>query len=113
MRIKIHVFFVALPWTGKIYSKKFQACRDSRFDGKSINCGRCSLCKMIDTELYSLLMDSETGLFLETNQYLCEACDKELDQNSEALYEYINREQKTLVAFGNTENRDHLQPLVQ
>lgn len=48
--------------------------------------------KLIDTELYSLLMDPETGLFLETNQYLCKACDMELDHGSEALYDYINQE---------------------
>ena len=48
--------------------------------------------KLIDTELYTLLMDPETGLYLETNQYLCDACDMELEQGNEALYEYINRE---------------------
>ncbi|MBQ9032467.1 MAG: hypothetical protein IJ106_13600 [Parasporobacterium sp.] len=48
--------------------------------------------KLIDTELYPLLMDPETGLFLETNQYLCEACDMELDHGTEALYDYINQE---------------------
>ena len=48
--------------------------------------------KLIDTELYTLLMDPETGLYLETNQYLCDACDMELGQGRDALYEYINRE---------------------
>lgn len=48
--------------------------------------------KLIDTELYTLLMDSETGMYLETNQYLCEACDLELEHGSDALYDYINRE---------------------
>ena len=47
---------------------------------------------LLQTELYSLLMDSETGLYLETNQYLFEACDEETDNGIEALYEYINQE---------------------
>ena len=48
--------------------------------------------RLINTELYSLLMDPETGLFLETSRYLCEACDIELDHGKVALYDYINRE---------------------
>ncbi len=28
--------------------------------------------------------------FLETNEYLCEACDRELDKGVDALYEFIN-----------------------
>ena len=60
--------------------KKFDVAEDAAY------------ARLIDMELYSLLMDSETGLFLETNQYLCEACDVELDHGSKALYDYINRE---------------------
>lgn len=41
-------------------------------------------------ELYNLLLDMETRLFLETNEYLCEACDRELDRGVDALYEFIN-----------------------
>lgn len=48
--------------------------------------------KLIDMELYSLLTDPETGLFLETNQYLCAACDMELNHGKDALYDYINQE---------------------
>jgi len=48
--------------------------------------------KLIDTELYVLLMDPETGLYLETNQYLYDACDTEMEYGIEALYDYINRE---------------------
>ena len=48
--------------------------------------------KLIDTELYMLLMDPETGLYLETNQYLSDACDIELEYGSDALYDFINRE---------------------
>ena len=34
--------------------------------------------KLLCMEIYKLLLDSETRLFLETNEYLCEACDNEL-----------------------------------
>ncbi|MDE6747783.1 MAG: hypothetical protein K2K21_01775 [Lachnospiraceae bacterium] len=46
--------------------------------------------KLLTTELYKLLQDVETRLFLETNEYLCEALNKELEDGEDALYEYIN-----------------------
>lgn len=46
--------------------------------------------KLLSMELYNLLLDMETRLFLETNEYLCEACDRELDKGVDALYEFIN-----------------------
>ncbi len=46
--------------------------------------------KLLGMELYKLLTDPETRLFFETNEYLCTACDKELDEGEEILYEYIN-----------------------
>lgn len=48
--------------------------------------------KLLNTELYSLLMDTETRLFLETNDYLCRCCDKEFGEGVEALYQFINME---------------------
>lgn len=45
---------------------------------------------LLSTELYKLLKDTETRLFLETNEYLCEAYDAEVENGEEALYEYIN-----------------------
>lgn len=39
---------------------------------------------------YKVLNDFETRLFLETNEYLCRACDIELQQGKEVLYDYIN-----------------------
>lgn len=48
------------------------------------------LYKLLATEIYELLLDSETRLFLETNEYLCEACDKELEKGADALFEFIN-----------------------
>lgn len=46
--------------------------------------------KLLSMELYNLLLDMETRLFLETNEYLCEACDRELDKGVDALYEFVN-----------------------
>lgn len=48
--------------------------------------------KLLTTELYKLLQDSETRLFLESNQYLVEACNIELKEGKDSLYEYINSE---------------------
>ena len=45
---------------------------------------------LLKMELYKLLSDAETRLFFETNEYLCEACDNELEGGKDALYEYIN-----------------------
>ena len=46
--------------------------------------------KLLAPELSKLLLDSETRLFLETNEYLCKACDEELEKGADALYEFIN-----------------------
>lgn len=48
--------------------------------------------KLLEMELYGLLMDSETRLFLETNDYLCKCCMIELGEGTDALYRYINDE---------------------
>lgn len=48
--------------------------------------------KLLTTELYKLLLDVETQLFLETDEYLCEAYDKEAELGKDALYEYINKD---------------------
>lgn len=48
--------------------------------------------KLLSTELYKLLQDAETRLFLETNEYLCGAYDKEVELGEAALYHYINEE---------------------
>lgn len=46
--------------------------------------------KLLGMELYKLLLDPETRLLFETNEYLCGACDEELESGKEKLYEYIN-----------------------
>lgn len=48
--------------------------------------------RLLGTELYKLLSDKETRLFLETNDYLCEACELEVEKGVEALYVFINEE---------------------
>lgn len=47
---------------------------------------------LLAKELYQLLLDTETSLYLETNQYLIEAYNAEADYGKDALYEYINRD---------------------
>jgi hypothetical protein len=47
--------------------------------------------KLLATEFYSLLDDSETRLYLEPNGYLCKACALELDEGKNALYAFINQ----------------------
>ncbi len=46
--------------------------------------------KLLGMELYKLLNDRETRLYLETNDYLCEACNTELEFSVNQLYEFIN-----------------------
>lgn len=48
--------------------------------------------RLLNSELYKLLQDSETRLYLETNEYLCNAYDEELDEGITALYDYINND---------------------
>ncbi len=48
--------------------------------------------KLADTDLFERLNDFETGLYLESDQYLCKACILELEQDKEAMYEFINAE---------------------
>lgn len=46
---------------------------------------------LLSTETYSLLMDDQTRLFLEPNEYLCHCCEIELEQGIEELYKFINQ----------------------
>lgn len=40
-------------------------------------------------ELYHLLLDEESGMFLEPNEYLFECCEIEDEKGTEALYDFI------------------------
>lgn len=46
--------------------------------------------ELIRMELFELLGDIETRLYLESNDYLCRACDMELDQSIDAMYDFID-----------------------
>lgn len=48
--------------------------------------------KLVNTDFYILLTDPETGLYLETDQYLCKGCLLELEEGKDAMYRYINQE---------------------
>lgn len=48
--------------------------------------------RLLTTELYKLLNDSDTRLFLERNEYLYIAYDKEVEHGKDAMYEYINED---------------------
>lgn len=45
--------------------------------------------KLNTMELFGLLNDTGTNLFMETNEYLCKACDLELSGKSEEMYSFI------------------------
>lgn len=46
--------------------------------------------RLLSYELYKLLQDSETKLYLEPNQYLCKALDAEIFGGKNELYLFIN-----------------------
>lgn len=46
--------------------------------------------QLIGMEIYQLLMDEGTRLFLETNEYLCKCCETECERGKDALYMMIN-----------------------
>lgn len=45
--------------------------------------------KFMQMELYKLLMDSETRLYLEQNEFLFECCDTEIDAGVDELYQFL------------------------
>ena len=44
----------------------------------------------LNSETYRILMESNSGLFLETDSYLNNALDIEFEKDKEALYDYIS-----------------------
>lgn len=46
--------------------------------------------KLMDSNLYDLLMDSDTRMYLEPNDYLVQAYNVETDLGIDKLYSYIN-----------------------
>ncbi len=48
--------------------------------------------KLASTDFFEKLNDLETGLYLETDEYLFQACTIELEQGKDKMYEFINEE---------------------
>lgn len=46
--------------------------------------------KLLSSETYRILMESNSGLFLESDNYLNNALDIEFEKDREALYDYIS-----------------------
>ena len=46
--------------------------------------------KLLNSKTYRILMESNSGLFLETDSYLNNALDIEFEKDKEALYDYIS-----------------------
>ena len=46
--------------------------------------------KLLNSETYRILMESNSGLFLETDSYLNNALDIDFEKDKEALYDYIS-----------------------
>ncbi|MCD8300121.1 MAG: hypothetical protein LUC41_02945 [Clostridiales bacterium] len=47
--------------------------------------------RLIATDFFEKINDLDTGLLLEPDKYLCEACLLELEHGSDAMYEYISQ----------------------
>ena len=45
--------------------------------------------KLLTMTEYKLLMDEDTRLFLEPNDFLCDCCNKELEEGAEAVFAII------------------------
>ena len=46
--------------------------------------------KLASTKFFELLNDLDTGLYLEPEKYLNDACALELEQGQDAMYQFIN-----------------------
>lgn len=46
--------------------------------------------KLLNSETYRILMENDSGLFLESDTYLNTALDAEFEKDKEGLYEFIS-----------------------
>lgn len=46
--------------------------------------------RLMEMELYELLLDADTRLYLEPNEFLIRCCEMECDKGKEALYRFIS-----------------------
>ena len=45
--------------------------------------------KFMQMEMFDLLMDTDSGLYLEQNEYLIICCEKEIEYGVEELYKFL------------------------
>ncbi len=45
---------------------------------------------LMDMEIYKLMIDQESGIWAEFEDYLCDCCEVELTNSVDALYKFIN-----------------------
>ena len=45
--------------------------------------------KFMQMEMFDLLMDTDSGMYLEQNEFLIAWCDKEIDYGAEELYKFL------------------------
>jgi hypothetical protein len=45
--------------------------------------------KLMDMEIYKLMIDQDSGIWAEDNEYLCECCEVELAHGVDALYKFF------------------------
>ena len=45
---------------------------------------------LMEMDLYELLLDADTRLYLETNEFLIQCCELECDEGKDALYRFIS-----------------------
>lgn len=48
--------------------------------------------RLMEMELYELLLDADTRLYLEPNEFLIRCCETECDKGKEALYRFISED---------------------
>ena len=45
--------------------------------------------KFMQMEMFDLLMDTDSGMYLERNEFLIACCEKEIDYGAEELYKFL------------------------
>ena len=45
--------------------------------------------KFMQMEMFDLLMDTDSGMYLEQNEFLIACCEKEIDYGAEELYKFL------------------------
>ena len=45
--------------------------------------------KFMQMEMFDLLMDTDSGMYLEQNEFLSACCEQEIDYGAEELYKFL------------------------